>query len=95
MNERRIQQGEKCDEQPKANQDRHPPDGDERQMQLRMNGAVGFIVMMLIHRLAGSFRQRIFPGILGGVVQIVEVFQRARSEREKAQQQQIRRQRLH
>ena len=79
-NWKRNDSNNKLDGSPQQQHQRRPADEEERQQNLRVNFAVALIVLMMLGGFPRGCRQRIFPRILGGVLQIVKVLQRARAQ---------------
>jgi len=83
----RLQQCQKRDEQPQANDNRHPGMQDQRHVQLSAHIAVVFIVMMRLLRQPRLFRCRRFLSILRCVHHFVHVLQRAGAKPQQADDQ--------
>jgi hypothetical protein len=80
------QQRQERDQQPEANQQRHPAGGRQRHVQRRAHLAVRFVVRQVrVPRWGGLFESR-FSGVVDKVLRLVQVFQHSGRETEKAQQ---------
>lgn len=90
-NQRLCSQTKKCNQNAKAQNDRHPANHHQRQVQLCVNRAIGFIVMMFLALMPGGGGDRILAGVLRRMLQIMNVLHPARPKGQENQQEKIRR----
>jgi len=86
--QRGRKEGEECNEEAEEDQQRHPADAQDRHVQLGVDFAVRFVVVVRRDRLTRRPRNGVFARVFPAVVKVVQVLQRARSQAHEAQQQQ-------
>ena len=85
--ERGVEKDEESDNQPQPNQDWNPEAEEERQVKLRVQIAIGVVVMVRTGWCAGGSSKGVNAGIFRRMLQIVNVLQRPRAQRQKRQRQ--------